>query len=61
MKKFLKIGLVSSLLVSGSFALEVNLTKDLPYVDVDVNGKNVRIERIQGTKHKRRDSYTKTS
>lgn len=42
-------------------ALEVNITEGLPYVDVDVNGKSVRIQRIQDTKHKLTNSYSKTS
>ncbi len=40
---------------------EVNITKDLPYVDVQIEGKTVRIERIQDTKHKLTNSYSKTS
>ena len=39
----------------------VNLKEGLPYVDVDVNGHNIRIERIQDTSHKLTNSYTKTS
>ncbi len=46
---------------STSFALDVNIVEGLPYVDVDVNGENIRIERIQDTKHKLKNSYTKTS
>ncbi len=42
-------------------AVEVNITEGLPYVDVDVDGKSVRIERIQDTKHKLKNSYSKTS
>ncbi len=42
-------------------AREVNIVEGLPYVDVDVNGENVRIERIQDLKHKLKNSYTKTS
>ncbi len=53
--------ILSCFLVSSLSALEVNLTKNLPYVDVDINGKSVRIERIQDTKHKLKNSYTKTS
>jgi rhodanese-related sulfurtransferase len=50
-----------SLLFSPLHALEVNILKDLPYVDVDVDGKSVRIQRIQDTKHKLTNSYSKTS
>ena len=42
-------------------AVDVNIIKGLPYVDVDVNGENIRIQRIQDTKHKLKNSYTKTS
>jgi rhodanese-related sulfurtransferase len=40
---------------------KVKITKDLAYIDVDVLGEPVRIERIQDTKHKLKNSYTKTS
>ncbi len=62
-KKIRVIGkfLLSSILISNLFSLEVNLTKDLPYVDVDIDGKSIKIERIQDTNHKLKNSYTKTS
>ena len=41
--------------------VEVNIKEGLPYVDVDINGESVRIERIQDTKHKLNNSYAKTS
>jgi len=47
--------------ISMSQALDVNIIKGLPYVDVDVNGENIRIQRIQDTNHKLKNSYTKTS
>ena len=50
-----------SLLTSPLHALEVNIKKGLPFVDVDVNGKSVRIQRIQDTNNKLTNSYTKTS
>ena len=50
-----------SLLVTPLTALEVNILPDLPYVDVDVDGKPIRIQRIQDTKHKLTNSYSKTS
>ncbi len=43
------------------YGREVNIVEGLPYVDVDVNGENIRIERIQDTSHKLKNSYTKTS
>ncbi len=42
-------------------AMKVNIVEGLPYVDVDVNGENIRIQRIQDVKHKLKNSYTKTS
>ena len=47
--------------ISMSQALDVNIVGGLPYVDVDVNGENIRIQRIQDTNHKLKNSYTKTS
>jgi rhodanese-related sulfurtransferase len=52
---------ISSLVVTSLLGLEVNLTDKLPYVDIDVDGKNVKIQRIQDTSHKLKNSYTKTS
>ena len=58
----LMVSLLSvSLLTSPLSAVEVNIKEGLPYVDVDVNGKSIRIERIQDTNHKLTNSYTKTS
>jgi len=59
--KLLSISLFSAVIASNLSGLEVNLTKNIPYVDVNIDGKTVRIERIQDTKHKLRNSYTKTS
>ncbi|MCK5854396.1 MAG: hypothetical protein KAG56_04185 [Sulfurovaceae bacterium] len=50
-----------SLLLTSSSATEVNIKEGLPYVDIDIDGETVRIERIQDTKHKLKNSYTKTS
>jgi len=52
---------LSSVLATSAMGLEVNLTDKLPYVDIDVDGKNIRIKRIQDTNHKLKNSYTKTS
>ena len=58
----LVVGLFSiALLTLPLHALEVNIKEGLPYVDVDVNGKSVRIQRIQDVNHKLTNSYTKTS
>jgi len=43
------------------YALEVNLSADLPYLDIEYEGKRVRIERIQDTEHRLTNSFTKTS
>jgi len=40
---------------------KVKITENLPYVDVDVMGEPVRLDRIQDTKHKLTNSYSKTS
>jgi len=42
-------------------AQKVNILENLPYVDIQVDGKTIRIERIQDTNHKLSNSYTKTS
>ena len=60
-KSFFSNILTITLLFSPLSALEVNITEGLPYVDVDVDGKSIRIQRIQDTKHKLTNSYTKTS
>lgn len=61
-KKSLLVNLLAfSILISPLKALEVNILENLPYVDVNVDGKSVRIQRIQDTKHKLSNSYSKTS
>ncbi|HHD73226.1 MAG TPA: rhodanese-like domain-containing protein [Epsilonproteobacteria bacterium] len=47
--------------ISSLSAVEVNIKKGLPFVDVDIGGKSVRIERIQDLNHKLKNAYTKTS
>ncbi len=47
--------------VSLTWALEVNLTNDLPYLDLQYEGKRVRIQRIQDTSHRLDNSFAKTS
>ena len=44
-----------------TWALEVNLTQDLPYLDLQYEGKRVRIQRIQDTSHRLDNSFAKTS
>lgn len=65
-KKSLILGAVAMYLVGslqGAMAndYKVKITQKLPYVDVDVMGEPVRIDRIQDTKHKLTNSYSKTS
>jgi len=61
-KKSLVAGLLSlSLLTTALNALEVNIKEGLPFVDVKINGKTIKIQRIQDTNHKLTNSYTKTS
>jgi rhodanese-related sulfurtransferase len=50
-----------SLLVLRLSAIEVNIKEGLPFIDLDINGEVVRIERIQDTSNKLKNSYTKTS
>jgi len=57
----IKSFLILSLFASSATAVEVNIKKGLPYVDIDINGKPFRIQRIQDTKHKLTNSYSKTS
>jgi len=60
--KFSLVGILSlSLFITSINGVEVNIKKGLPYVDVDINGESIRIERIQDTNHKLKNSYTKTS
>lgn len=61
-KKSLLVSLMAcSLLLSPVSATEVNIVVGLPYIDVDVDGKSVRIERVADTQHKLTNSFTKTS
>jgi len=48
-------------LLTSSYGIEVNIKEGLPYLDIDIDGETVRIERIQDTKHKLTNSYAKTS
>jgi rhodanese-related sulfurtransferase len=61
-KVTLKSGLLSlALLMMPLSATEVNIKEGVPYVDIKVNGKTIRLERIQDTSHKLKNSYTRTS
>ncbi len=59
MRKVVSLALLLSLL--GAEEIKVKITENIPYVDVDVGGKIVRIMRIQDTDHKLRNSYIRTS
>ena len=50
-----------SLTTGTASAAKVNITKDLPFVDIRVKGKDYRIERIQNTSNKLTNSFAKTS
>jgi rhodanese-related sulfurtransferase len=50
-----------ALLISSMLFAKVNITKDIPYVDIDIDGEIVRIERIQNQNHRLKNSYTRTS
>ena len=41
--------------------MKVKITPDTPWVDITIGGKTVRIQRIQDTRHKLTNSFTKTS
>lgn len=47
--------------ITNALALGVNITKDIPYVEVNHNGKKVIIQRIQDQSHKLTGGFTKTS
>jgi len=61
MRKFFQIVIASMVFGSALSALEVNIDVGLPYVDVEHEGKTVRIERIQDKNNKLTNSYAKTS
>ncbi len=54
---------IASLLVfaRSAYGLEVNLTENLPYVDIEYEGNSVRIQRIQDVNHRLTNSFAKTS
>ena len=58
-----KLRLMPMMLLSApvAYAAEVNLTADLPYLDIEYEGRQVRIERIQDTENRLDNSFTKTS
>jgi len=53
----LSLSLCSTLLNAGA----VNIEKNVPFIEVKINGETIKIERIQDTSHKLTNSYTKTS
>ncbi len=44
-----------------ALARKVNITKNMPYVDISIKGRTYRIERNQNTSHKLTNSFAKTS
>lgn len=55
------VGLLFILAVTPALGLEVNLAENIPYVDIELNGETIRIQRIQDLDHKLDNSYAKTS
>ncbi|MCK4442328.1 MAG: rhodanese-like domain-containing protein [Sulfurovaceae bacterium] len=60
MKNRIKIGSIL-FLISHLVAGEVNITKDLKSIVIQENGKSIKIERIQDTKHRLTSNFSKTS
>ncbi len=48
-------------IISPAIAAPVNITEDMPYVDIVIKGRTYRIDRIQDNNHKLTNSYAKTS
>ena len=61
--KIISVSLLSVLIICSSslFAQEVNISKNIPYVDVDYKNNIIRIERNQNTKNELKGGFTKTS
>ncbi len=59
--RYTLILLLSMLSCQADSAHPVNITPQMPWVDIDLGGKKIRIERIQDTENKLRNNYTKTS
>jgi len=53
--------LTLSFLFTLTLSANVNITEDLAFIEIEVDDKKVKIERIQDTKHKLKNNYTKTS
>jgi hypothetical protein len=58
-----RLGILMGVLLAmpAAQALEVNLSADLPYLDIEYEGKRVRIQRNQDADHRLTNSFTKTS
>ena len=59
--KLLATMVVTLSLTTPLSALKVNIQKDLPFVEVEFEGKMIKIQRIQETQTKLNNSYAKTS
>lgn len=55
------VGVLFMLLVPPVFGLEVNLAENIPYIDIEYDGKPLRVERIQDIHNKLDNSFAKTS
>ncbi len=53
--------LLACLLTANSYALDVNISPDLPYVTTRHDGRVVKIQRIQDQDNRLEDGFTKTS
>ncbi|NOQ79729.1 MAG: rhodanese-like domain-containing protein [Gammaproteobacteria bacterium] len=63
MYKILSISCLSVLIMCSSslYARDVNISKNIPYVDVDYKNNIIRLERNQNSKHVLKGGFTKTS
>ncbi len=55
------VALLIAFFSAASFAQDVNISKSLPYLDVEYNNNIVRVQRNQDTSHVLRGAFSKTS
>jgi len=61
MKKLLVLPLLASFLLAENSNVAVKITKDISHVYTTDSGKKIKVERIQDTKNRLTDDYSKTS
>ena len=61
MKKLFFTSIIVIMVFGQSIFAKVNITENLSSVSVEHNGKTIKIQRIQNTRNKLTNSYTKTS